>query len=212
MVGTLAELHAVDFRAIGLGGLGHPETYVERQVAGWRGRYDAARTHDLADLDGVGTWLAARRPALQRPTLVHNDFKLDNLVLDPGDLTRIVAVLDWEMATIGDPLADLGTALAYWIDPDDPEELRSLQFTAVAPTGFLSRARVVAEYARLTGLDPSDIVFYYALALYKVAVIGQQLYYRFALGATRDRRFESLPAAIRALAAHAARAIQRDSL
>jgi aminoglycoside phosphotransferase (APT) family kinase protein len=209
LVAALADLHAFEYEAAGLGDFGRPEGYVERQVAGWRGRYGTARTHDVPDMDRVGSWLAERRWRAPRPAFLHNDFKLDNVVLDRADPSRVVAVLDWEMATIGDPLADLGTTLAYWIDPDDPGELRALRF-AGAPEGFLTRAQVVDEYARLTGEEVADVVQYYVLALYEVAVIVQQLYYRFSLGETRDARFEAFPAAVRALAAHARRAVERE--
>ena len=114
----MAELHALDYRAAGLDDLGKPQGYVERQVTGWTKRYHDARTDDVPDLERTIAWLAENRPAESAgATLIHNDFKFDNLVLDPDDLTQIVAVLDWEMATIGDPLMDLGTTLAYWTEP-----------------------------------------------------------------------------------------------
>ncbi|MFQ5350612.1 MAG: phosphotransferase family protein, partial [Thermoanaerobaculia bacterium] len=125
-VDTLTELHAVDFAAAGLGELGRPEGYVRRQVDGWTGRYDEARTDEIPEMTRVATWLDGRAPAESGAALIHNDFKYDNLVLDPDRGTRVIAVLDWEMATLGDPLMDLGTSLGYWVDPSDPPELQAL--------------------------------------------------------------------------------------
>jgi aminoglycoside phosphotransferase (APT) family kinase protein len=135
-VETLAELHAIDIEATGLAALGHPDGYVRRQVEGWTRRYAAAVTDDIPAMERVATWLAAElaanRPESGPPTLIHNDFKYDNLVLDPADLTRVRGVLDWEMATVGDPLMDLGTALCYWVELADPPELRAFAFGPTA--------------------------------------------------------------------------------
>jgi aminoglycoside phosphotransferase (APT) family kinase protein len=135
-VDELAALHALDWEAAGLGALGRPDGYVERQVAGWSRRWAAARTGDVPSVDAAAAWLAAHRPPGRGAALIHNDFKYDNLVLDPADPGRVVAVLDWEMATLGDPLMDLGTSLGYWVDPDDPPALRALnswRATRVSP-------------------------------------------------------------------------------
>jgi aminoglycoside phosphotransferase (APT) family kinase protein len=208
LVASMALLHAVDYRAAGLEDLGRPQGYVERQVAGWTGRYQAARTDDIPSLEHAAVWLAQNKPGdCARPTLVHNDFKFDNLVLDPVDLTRVVAVLDWEMATIGDPLMDLGTTLGYWIQADDPEPL---DHHVVGPTnlpGSLSRREVVTRYAQETGCDVSNMLFYYVFGLFKIAVIAQQIYARYVKGLTRDRRFAALNQMVAALGLAAARAI-----
>ncbi len=120
---NLARLHSLDYQAIGLGDLGKPQGYLERQVRGWIERYHASRTHDLPEVEKISIWLNQRIPAASDAALIHNDYKYDNLVLDPADITQVVGVLDWEMSTIGDPLSDLGTALAYWVNAKDPEEL-----------------------------------------------------------------------------------------
>ena len=211
VVDTLVELHAVDVRATGLVELGRPDGYVERQVRGWRERYAKARTHDLEDMDAVGDWLAAHLPASSEAVLIHNDFKLDNLVLDPQDPTQVVAVLDWEMATIGDPLMDLGVTLAYWIEEEDPPVLQRIGLGRLP--GSLRRAEVVARYAEGRGLPAGDLaerrVFYYVFGLYKVAVIAQQIYARYRQGFTRDERFGGLDAVVAACAGMAAQATFR---
>src|SRR5262249_8209187 len=152
-------------------------------------------------------WLAASAPAESGAAIIHNDYKYDNLVYDP-ELTKVVAILDWEMATLGDPLMDLGTTLAYWVDPDDPAELRAtgLGGLTLAPGG-LSRRQLVDAYAGATGHDVSRIVFYYAYGLFKVAVIAQQIFARWRKGLTRDERFAALGAAVAACGAQARRAI-----
>jgi aminoglycoside phosphotransferase (APT) family kinase protein len=212
-VDGLAALHAVDYRAAGLGDLGHPAGYVKRQVEGWSGRWVKAKTDDVPDLDRAAAWLAAHLPPEQATAaLLHNDYKYDNLVLDPGDLSRIVAVLDWEMATVGDPLMDLGTSLGYWMDPDDFPELRMLPAGPTTLPGNLGRAAVVERYAARSGRDVSDVVFYYAFGLFKIAVIAQQIYYRYRQGLTRDERFAALLGAVRVLGRTAAAAIAKNRI
>jgi aminoglycoside phosphotransferase (APT) family kinase protein len=208
-VDGLAELHAVDYASAGLGDLGHPEGYVERQVKGWSERYVKSRTDDLPEMERVARWLAENRPARQSaPTLIHNDFKYDNLVLDPADLTQIRAVLDWEMATIGEPLMDLATTLAYWIDPDDSDPMRLLPFGPASLPGNLRRHEVVHRYAQKTKRDVGDLLFYYAYATFKVAVIAQQIYYRYKQGLTQDERFAAMISGVQILSCQAARAIE----
>ena len=206
LVDALAELHALDHRRHGLADLGHGEGYVERQVKGWTARYQAARTGDVPGMEQVAGWLDAHRPARSDLALIHNDFKHDNVVLDPARLDRVVAVLDWEMATVGDPLMDLGTTLAYWVDPDDPADFRAAGFVDVtSQPGSLRRREVAERYARATGRDLAHLPFYYAFGLFKVAVIAQQIYARFREGHTRDPRFAHLDGAVAACAAAAAR-------
>jgi aminoglycoside phosphotransferase (APT) family kinase protein len=132
-------------------------------------------------------------------TLIHNDYKFDNMVLDPADITRMKAVLDWEMCTLGDPLTDLGTALAYWIDPDDPPEMQMVRWGPTIVPGMLGRAQLAQRYAEKTGRDLSHIVFYYVFAIFKTAVIIQQIYYRYFHGSTKDERFASLGEVARTL-------------
>jgi len=208
LVDGLVELHAVDFAACSLGGLGRPEGYVARQVSGWTERWAKARTDDVPDVDTAAAWLSRNQPADGAPALIHNDFKYDNLVLNAG-LDRILAVLDWEMATIGDPLLDLGTSLGYWLDPDDPAGWRTLGFLGLtARPGNLSRSGVLQGYARASGRDPGDGVFLYAFGLFKITVIAQQIYARFQRGLTRDPRFAGLGHVVRACGAQTKRAIE----
>jgi aminoglycoside phosphotransferase (APT) family kinase protein len=212
LVDRLADLHAVDLDRTGLASLGKPEGYVARQVQGWTERYQRARTDDVPELERAAEWLAAHRPPESGAALIHNDYKYDNLVLDPADPTRIVAVLDWEMATVGDPLLDLGTSLAYWVDPDDPEEMRALPLGPTAAPGNLSRTELLARYAERTGRDPGDGLFPYVYGLFKVAVIAQQIYRRFVDGHTKDPRFAALILGVRILGAQAERALDRGRI
>jgi aminoglycoside phosphotransferase (APT) family kinase protein len=206
LVDALAELHALDHRRPELAALGHGEGYVERQVTGWTARYQAARTDDVPAMERVAPWLHAHRSPARDLALIHNDFKHDNVVLDPDRVDRVVAVLDWEMATVGDPLMDLGTTLAYWVDPDDPPAFRAAGLVDVTTQpGSLRRREVAERYACATGRDLSHLPFYYAFGLFKVAVIAQQIYARFRGGHTKDPRFAHLDAAVAACAAAAAR-------
>ena len=199
LIDNLALLHALDYKAAGLADLGKPDGYVSRQVSGWITRYTNARTEPLAGMDRIAQWLTDHQPAGSGAALVHNDYKYDNLVLAPEDLTRIVAVLDWEMATIGDPLMDLGTTLGYWIQSDDPEPMHANTVGPTAAPGSLTRRELVSRYAERTGRDVSGILFYYCFGVYKIAVIIQQIYARYARGHTRDARFARLNERVGAL-------------
>lgn len=212
LVDGLAELHAIDFAAIGLGDLGRPEGYVERQVRGWSERYAGSRTDDIPVVDRVAGWLAASMPASPPPALIHNDYKYDNIVLDPADVTRIIGVLDWEMATIGDPLMDLGTSLAYWVEAGDPPGMIAMRFGPTTLPGMMTRAEIAARYAERTGRSVEHIVFYYAFGLFKTAVVAQQIYWRWKQGLTRDPRFEPFLLAVGALCEQAAAAIDRGAI
>jgi aminoglycoside phosphotransferase (APT) family kinase protein len=198
-VDNLALLHSLDYSAIGLADLGKPQGYLERQVRGWIERYHGSRTHDLPEVERISQWLVAHLPSSNGAALIHNDYKYDNVVLDPADITKIIGVLDWEMATIGDPLSDLGTALAYWVDPQDPEELQKIRWSPTNVAGSLTRAQVVERYASATGRDTTHMPFYLAFARFKVAVIVQQIYYRYHHGLTKDARFASLAEVARIL-------------
>jgi aminoglycoside phosphotransferase (APT) family kinase protein len=190
LIDVLVELHAVDYRQVGLADFGKPEGYVARQVHGWTNRYRRARTPDVPDFEPVMKWLADNMPPDgDRPSIIHNDFRLDNVVLDPNDPLRIIGVLDWEMATVGDPLMDLGSSLAYWVERDDPPEVQALRMMPSNVDGAPSRQRVVAMYAARSGLDVGAFDFYYCYGLFRVAVIMQQIYYRFYHAQTQDRRF-----------------------
>lgn len=208
-VGNLAEIHAVDYAAARLDELARPGSYVARQVEGWSKRYAAARTDDVPGVERLARWLAENAPPDSGRALVHNDYKYDNVVLAPDDLARVVAVLDWEMATVGDPLMDLGTTLGYWVDADDPEEWQRLGFALTALPGNLSRREVAEHYARASGRDIGDVVFYFAFGLLKTAVIVQQIYYRYRQGLTTDPRFASLGHLVRACGDMAGRAFEK---
>ncbi len=211
-VDNLAEIHGIEYGAAGLADLGRPDGYVARQVRGWTERYQNAKTDDVPAIDRAIEWLAGHQPEHSGAALIHNDYKYDNLVLDPDRLTRIIAVLDWEMATIGDPLMDLGTTLGYWVDPDDPDELQQAQFGLTTLPGNLCRRELVDRYAITSGRDVRQVVFYYVYALFKIAVIVQQIYKRFRLGHTTDERFAHLDVIVRVLGASAVRAIQRNQI
>lgn len=211
-IDQLAKLHAVDWQAADLGELGKPEGYVARQVEGWVGRYQKAQTDSWKELDQASAWLLAHLPAESGASLVHNDYKYDNVVLDPHDMTRIIGVLDWEMCTLGDPLMDLGTTLAYWTEANDPPEFLAAAFGPTALRGSLSRRELAQRYQDTTGLDIDHLTFYFAFGLVKLAVIVQQIYYRFFKGHTKDPRFSQLNQMVGLLGRVAALAIDKDSI
>jgi aminoglycoside phosphotransferase (APT) family kinase protein len=202
-VDTLAAIHAVPLDAPGIAGLGQPEGYVARQVGGWTKRWQAARTDDVPAMDRVAAWLAAHQPVEWGHALVHNDFKYDNLVLDPADPARIVAVLDWEMATLGDPLLDLGTSLGYWLEAGDPPALMALGLGVTALPGSLTRAGVWEAYGARVGRTLPPPTWYHAFGMFKIAVIAQQIYARWVAGHTKDPRFGGLLGAVRLLGSQA---------
>jgi aminoglycoside phosphotransferase (APT) family kinase protein len=212
LVDNLALLHSIDHVAAGLGDLGRPEGYVERQVSGWTKRYRNAQTEDIPDLERVMTWLAEDMPAETGAALIHNDYKFDNLLLDPADLTQVVAVLDWEMATVGDPLMDLGTTLGYWVEAGDPAAFRAVAFGPTDSPSSMTRREVAERYCERTGGDGADILFYYVYGLFKIAVIIQQIYARFVRGFTRDERFRHMNQVIAVLGQQAVRAIESGQI
>jgi aminoglycoside phosphotransferase (APT) family kinase protein len=208
---TLAEIHNLDWKAVGLGDLGKPDGYVERQVKGWTERYAKAKTDDVPQVVRLGAWLEEHRPKESGATLVHNDFKYDNVVLSP-DLSRVLAVLDWEMATIGDPLMDLGTALGYWIEPDDPPVFQVTVFGPTNRPGNLTRVQFAERWSRATGRDASNVLFYYAFALFKLAVVAQQLYKRYVDGHTKEERYAMMIEGVRAVATSALVAVDKGRI
>ncbi len=212
LVDTQAELHGLDYAAAGLADLGKPEGYVERQVSGWTKRYEGSKTDDLPVVEQVARWLADHLPANQGASLIHNDFKLDNVVLSPADPTRIIGVLDWEMATLGDPLMDLGTSLAYWVNTTDDEMRQAVRWGPTTVPGSLTRAEIVERYAARTGRDLGQIAFYYAFGLFKNAVVLQQIYYRYKQGLTKDERFAQLGVGINILMNMAAEAATQGKI
>jgi aminoglycoside phosphotransferase (APT) family kinase protein len=212
LVDNLGALHAIDLHATGLAAIGKPEGYVRRQVEGWTRRWSDARTEDVPEVERVAGWLADRLPPESGASLIHNDYKLDNVMLDPADPARIVAVLDWEMATVGDPLMDLGAALAYWVEAGDPGEFLAQRLAPTAQPGFLTRREAAARYASATGRDLANVAYYYVFGLFKTAVVIQQIYYRWVHGHTRDERFAGFGAMVVALARQAAAAAGRESV
>jgi aminoglycoside phosphotransferase (APT) family kinase protein len=207
-VRQLSSLHALDVHAIGLGALHRGDGYVSRQIDGWRRRWGQAQTREVSSIDAVGAWLAANQPQDRGVSLLHNDFKYDNLVLDPHDLTRVRAILDWEMATVGCPLMDLGTSLAYWVEPQDPPLLRALGLGITAWPGTPTRAELVARYEAASGRAVAQPVFYYAYGVFKLAVVAQQIFARHERGLTSDPRFARLGEAVAALGSAAERALE----
>jgi aminoglycoside phosphotransferase (APT) family kinase protein len=214
MIDTLARLHEVDVSQAPLATLGRPEGYAQRQVIGWTERYARSKTDDLKGMERMADFLAERLPSGSAlpPSLVHNDFKYDNLVLNPDDIGDVRAVLDWEMATIGDPLMDLGTTLGYWVEAGDPAPIQALAFGPTAQPGSLTRAELVARYTATRGASIPDPVFYYVFGIFKIAVIIQQIYARFVRGTTKDARFASLGAVVAVLASYGDSVCDRDSL
>jgi len=187
----LADLHAIDYQAVGLAELRKPGSYVERQVTGWIKRYTGSQTDDIPMIEQTARWLETHLPQDVGAVIVHNDYKFDNLILDHQDPTCIIGVLDWEMCTIGDPLMDLGTALGYWTQQED-SAMGIVQCFLTTEPGSMSRRELAEYYGQITGRDVSNIQFYYVFALLKLAVIVQQIYYRYKQGLTKDERFAPL--------------------
>ncbi len=191
-INTMAEIHAVDYEKAGLADIGKPEGYLYRQVHGWSDRYYDSQTDDIEGVDRVISWLKDNLPESSPPTLVQNDYKYDNLVLDHEDITNIIGVLDWEMSTVGDPLTDLGVSLGYWVQADDSPELQALAFGPTMIPGSWTRQQLANRYAEITGRDISNVHYYTVFATFKIMVIIQQIYYRYAKGLTKDERFALL--------------------
>ena len=194
-VNCLADLHAVDIEQHSLIQLGKPEGFLERQVKGWAGRWYRAQTAPMADMDSVIAWLEATMPPPLAPTLVHNDFKLDNMMFASADPGQVVAVLDWEMTTVGDPLVDVGLTLCYW----------QLGSVSAQPTamGLFSREEFLQHYTMRTGRDLTRVAWYEVLGMFKLAVILQQIYYRYHNGQTQDARFKDFDQRVAGLVAQA---------
>jgi aminoglycoside phosphotransferase (APT) family kinase protein len=214
LLDTHLELHQVDYKSIGLGDFGKPEGYVRRQVEGWSKRYRNARTPDAPDCEATMAWLLDKMPPdCPKPGVIHNDFKFDNVVLDPQNPLNIIGVLDWEMATIGDPLMDLGGSLAYWTEKDDHPEMQAMRFMPTHLPGALTRKEIVDIYSQKSGLSMSDHYdFYYCFGLFRLAVIAQQIYYRFYHGQTKDKRFKAMIMGVLVLENQAQRVIAASNL
>jgi aminoglycoside phosphotransferase (APT) family kinase protein len=196
LVDALAELHAVDYQSLGLGDLGEPDGFIARQIEGWYKRWHAAKIEELAEMEAVYQWLNANQPPATGHALVHNDYKLDNVMLDPADPGRVVAIFDWDMCTLGDPLNDLGALLCYWSEPTDPPYFQAMAMMPTGDLGFLTRQELVERYAQKSGRSVSHIRFYHALGLFRVTVIIAQIYIRYHRGQTQDPRFAGFGAMV----------------
>ena len=213
LLDVLVDLHSIDVKGVGLDGLGKPEGYVKRQVDGWSGRYRTAITPDAPDFESVMAWLQEKmQPDTDMPTIVHNDYRFDNVVLDSNDPMTVIGVLDWEMATYGDPLMDLGNTLAYWIEKTDTAEEQMMRLMPTTMDGALTRQELVERYAEKTGRDVRNFDFYHCFGLFRLAVIAQQIYNRFYHGITSDERFALLIAGVQILEKAALRVIDNSDL
>ena len=196
---TLAAIHGATPSDPVIGGLGKPLGYVQRQVEGWAARYEKAKTDDVASVEQLAKWLHAHQPSESGACLVHNDYKYDNLVLDPERPGKIIAVLDWEMATVGDPLLDVGTTLGYWIEAGDHPAFQALGLGITTLPGNLTRAELWERYLKKSGRAMRPVGWYHAFGVFKIAVIAQQIYSRYKRGLTADERFARLGDAVRLL-------------
>ncbi len=209
---NLALLHSLDYEKVGLGELGKPDGYAKRQVEGWTKRYFNAKTDEHRELEKAIEWLNANMPNSDGATLVHNDYKFDNVMLNPENLTEVTAVLDWEMTTIGEPLMDLGTTLGYWMSKENGAELLNMPFNPRVLMENISRRELVEIYARKSGRDVSNILYYYVFGTFKIAVICQQIYFRFTKGFTYDQRFAGFNTFVNSLGVIAADAIEKEKI
>jgi aminoglycoside phosphotransferase (APT) family kinase protein len=209
-IDNLAALHSLDYEAAGLGDLGKPGGYNRRQVEGWTKRYFNAKTDEWPELENAIEWLGQNIPIESGAALIHNDYKFDNVMLDPADLTKITAVLDWEMVTIGDPLMDLGTTLGYWMSGDVPSQMREMPFNPRVLMENISRRQLAERYAEKSGRDISDLLFYYVFGTFKIAIIAQQIYARYKKGFTKDDRFAQFNIFVAALGKIAAGTLETE--
>ena len=210
LVDNLADLHAIDIHQAGLDQLGKPEGYIRRQVEGWSKRYTVAQTESIANMDALSTWLATNQPADGPPAMLHNDYKYDNLVFRENSTSEIIGVLDWEMATIGDPWMDVGASLAYWAEETDGELARLFNISWLP--GNLSRQEVVDRYIQRSGRSMPNPVFYYVFGLFKNAVIAQQIFSRWKQGHSTDPRFGGLIHGIHDLGRRGVSAIDKNKI
>jgi aminoglycoside phosphotransferase (APT) family kinase protein len=211
LVDTLADLHAADYEKIGLGGLGRPEGFLQRQITGWTGRWEKAKTREVPLMEKLGTWFLEHMPAAQKPVLLHNDFYLHNLMFQKGDSGKVVGVFDWEMSTLGDPMIDLGLTIGYWREAGDPPELIALSqgFAHTTAPGFLGRDQMIQRYAARSGRDVSMVDYYRAWANWKTATVVEQIYVRYVRGQTSDPRFANMGEWAPVLARQAARVVAK---
>ena len=199
MIDTLVEFHAVDPASCDLDTLGRPEGFLERQVTGWARRWDAARDKEFPLADELARWLSENLPRSEEVTLLHNDWRLDNLAVATDDPATCVAVYDWDMATRGDPLADLGTLMGSWFDPGEVPETSGLGMMPTTTPGWMDRRSAVEHYGSMSGRDLSAVDWYLVFGAWKMGVVLQQIYIRWLRGQTQDARFADLGAGARLL-------------
>lgn len=211
LIDTLAEIHSIDIATAGLSDLGKPDGYNARQVKGWGERYAKAKTDEVPDVETILSWLTDHTPKESGVALLHNDFKYDNVIFTP-DLAHIGAVLDWEMSTLGDPLMDLGTTLGYWVQANDPPLFQAMRFGPTDAPNSLTRMQLVDRYAEKSGRPVTNLVFYFGFALFKLAVVAQQLYQRFTKGLTTEPRYALMIEGVRGLTRVAVEAVERDRI
>tara|TARA_R110002012_G_scaffold320402_2_gene543964 strand:- start:71751 stop:72830 length:1080 start_codon:yes stop_codon:yes gene_type:complete len=211
-VAAFVEFHHIDYKAAGLSELGRPEGYVARQVLNWGKQYLAAATDEVPAAQKVMTWMSEHQPKEYDHSLIHNDFKYDNVVFENDRWKKISAVLDWEMCTLGDPMMDLGTSLGYWTTATDPEFMKQGLPSPTLMKGNPSRTEIVQQYALKSGRNIDHLTFYYAYGLFKIAVIAQQIYYRYKHGHTSDPKFANLNKASALCCNTAWQAIQKNQI
>tara|TARA_B110000211_G_C13995789_1_gene516124 strand:+ start:1 stop:981 length:981 start_codon:yes stop_codon:yes gene_type:complete len=211
-VSTLAEIHTLDYHAAGLETLGRPKGYIKRQIEGWTKRYINAKTDDFEAIEKTYTWLNKNIPTQQRSAFIHNDFKYDNLILSQDGSFDIKGILDWEMSTLGDPLMDLGTTLGYWIQESDPDFMKENNMNITLAKGNLTRSELVEHYAKKSNIEMDNIPFYYVFGLFKIAVIIQQIYFRYKNGFTTDERFKNLNQAVHMYGKIGVQALQKNKI
>ena len=206
---TFVELHSIDYKSIGLENLGRPKGYIDRQIEIWSNQYNISKTTEIESANKVIKWLFENKPSSQNTSLIHNDYKYDNVVFKDENWNRINSILDWEMCTIGDPLMDLGTSIAYWtMSNDHPLILNGLKSPTIFE-GNPSRSKIVELYCKKTDTKIDDFVFYYVYGLFKIAVIVQQIFFRFKKGLSSDQKFSKLDKYAKVLSDTAWQSIQK---
>lgn len=206
-------LHQLDYEKLGLSDMGKPQGYVERQVTGWCERYTKVLTEDVPTCENIMAWLKAKMPPdSPKSAIIHNDYRYDNVLLSPEDHLTIIGVLDWEMATLGDPLMDLGSSLAYWVQADDSKVMQNVRMQPSNIPGMLTREEIVRYYGEKTGRAIHNLDFYYVFGLFRLAVIAQQIYYRWKLGQSKNPKFQAFGLFVNVLAQASEHVIAKSKL
>lgn len=208
VVDTLAKLHQVNYKEIGLERFGRPEGFLTRQVDTWIKRYDKFRTHELPQFEPLAKWFAEHVPTSPHVAIIHNDYKLNNMMFSYEDIGQVTGIFDWEMATVADPYVDLAIALGYWSQPDDWESVKKALPSLTTKGGFLNREQFIHRYALKTGFDVPPLYYHMAFTYFKIAVVSQQIYYRWFHGQATDERFGALEHSIRSLMEYAYEIVQ----